>query len=425
MPGDRVLLNNHRMAASWSGRLGEDEGYLLGLLVGDGTLKSDKAVLSVWRRREAVNSGDMQGVDGVMEAALAAARSLPHGADFGGWVPVAGRDEYRLSLGAVKKLAFAVGMAPGNKAITPSIERESSAFACGFLRGLFDADGTVIGDQENGASIRLAQSDLARLEAAQRMLLRLGIASTIYRERRPAGARLLPDGKGGRRLYDTKADHELVIANDNIGTFAARVGFADTEKQARLRAVAAAYRRTPNRERFVAEIASIAHDGEADVFDVQIPGANAFDANGIHVHNCGEQPLPPYGACLLGSINLAALITEPFTPRARLDLDELARLVPDAVRLLDNTIDVSRFPLEEQLHEAKAKRRIGLGVTGLADALIECGVRYGSAEAVSLTETWMRAIRRAAYLASAELAREKGAFPLVRPRRLSRRRKRD
>lgn len=127
---------------------------------------------------------------------------------------------------------------------------------------------------------------------------------------------------------------------------------------------------------------------------------------------CGEQPLPPYGACLLGSINLAALVKDPFTPQARLDVDDLARLVPDAVRLLDNTIDVSRFPLEEQLREAKVKRRIGLGVTGLANALIECGVRYGSAEAVSLTETWMRAIRRAAYLASAELAREKAAFPL-------------
>jgi ribonucleoside-diphosphate reductase alpha chain len=127
---------------------------------------------------------------------------------------------------------------------------------------------------------------------------------------------------------------------------------------------------------------------------------------------CGEQPLPPYGACLLGSINLAALVKEPFTPQAQLDEAELTRLVPVAVRLLDNTIDVSRFPLEQQLHEAKSKRRIGLGVTGLADALIECGVRYGSAEAVALTERWMRLIRRQAYLASTAIAREKGAFPL-------------
>ncbi|MGH6990364.1 MAG: adenosylcobalamin-dependent ribonucleoside-diphosphate reductase, partial [Stellaceae bacterium] len=127
---------------------------------------------------------------------------------------------------------------------------------------------------------------------------------------------------------------------------------------------------------------------------------------------CGEQPLPPYGACLLGSINLAALVREPFTPAARLDMDELVRLVPDAVRLLDDTIDVSRFPLALQLREAKAKRRIGLGITGLADALILCGVRYGSTEAVSRTQSWMGAIRDAAYAASARLAEEKGAFPL-------------
>src|SRR5579862_9617749 len=127
---------------------------------------------------------------------------------------------------------------------------------------------------------------------------------------------------------------------------------------------------------------------------------------------CGEQPLPPYGACLLGSINLAALVKEPFTDAAVLDEGELKRIVPLAVRMLDNAIDVSRFPLEEQLHEAQAKRRIGLGVTGLADALILCGVRYGSARAVALTEQWMKAIERAAYFASVDLAAEKGPFPL-------------
>jgi len=127
---------------------------------------------------------------------------------------------------------------------------------------------------------------------------------------------------------------------------------------------------------------------------------------------CGEQPLPPYGACLLGSINLAALVKEPFTDKARLDLDELKRLVPLAVRMMDNVVDVSRFPLEAQAKEAKAKRRIGLGVTGLADALILCGLRYGSAASVSAVKSWMKALERAAYLASTELAAEKGAFPL-------------
>ncbi len=127
---------------------------------------------------------------------------------------------------------------------------------------------------------------------------------------------------------------------------------------------------------------------------------------------CGEQPLPPYGACLLGSINMARLVTDPFEDAAALDLDALNELVATAVRMMDNVVDASRFPLEAQRAEAHAKRRIGLGVTGLADALLMLGLRYGSDEAARQTEDWLHAIARAAYLASVQLAKEKGAFPL-------------
>ncbi|MCE8520337.1 adenosylcobalamin-dependent ribonucleoside-diphosphate reductase [Ruegeria pomeroyi] len=127
---------------------------------------------------------------------------------------------------------------------------------------------------------------------------------------------------------------------------------------------------------------------------------------------CGEQPLPPYGACLLGSINLARLVTNPFEDAAELDPDALQKLVATAVRMMDNVVDASKFPLPEQAAEAQNKRRIGLGVTGLADALLMLGLRYGSDEAAKQTEDWLHAIARAAYLASVELAKEKGAFPL-------------
>jgi ribonucleoside-diphosphate reductase alpha chain len=126
---------------------------------------------------------------------------------------------------------------------------------------------------------------------------------------------------------------------------------------------------------------------------------------------CGEQMLPPYGACLLGSINLAALVDRPFEDGAALDEEQLGELTRTAVRMLDNVIDVSRYPLPEQEAEAKAKRRIGLGVTGLADALLFCGVAYGSSEAVTMTRQWLGTIKRQAYCASAELAAEKGPFP--------------
>ena len=127
---------------------------------------------------------------------------------------------------------------------------------------------------------------------------------------------------------------------------------------------------------------------------------------------CGEQPLPPYGACLLGSINLAKLVRNPFEDDARLDMAELDRLTGIAVRMLDDAIDVSRFPLDAQRQEAIAKRRLGLGVTGLADALIFCKARYGSKEGIALIQSWLGAMSQAAYRASAALAREKGAFPL-------------
>ena len=127
---------------------------------------------------------------------------------------------------------------------------------------------------------------------------------------------------------------------------------------------------------------------------------------------CGEQPLPPYGACLLGSINLARLVKNPFEAGADLDVDGLSKLVATAVRMMDNVVDASEFPLLQQAQEAQAKRRIGLGVTGLADALLMTGLRYGSDEAARQTDRWLHAIARAAYLASVELAKEKGAFPL-------------
>jgi ribonucleoside-diphosphate reductase alpha chain len=127
---------------------------------------------------------------------------------------------------------------------------------------------------------------------------------------------------------------------------------------------------------------------------------------------CGEQPLPPYGACLLGSVNLARFVERPFTAEAGLDIATLEATAMTAVRLLDNVVDVSAYPLPQQAAEARSKRRVGLGITGLADALVMCGLRYGSAAAAEQASAWMAAIETAAYRSSIELAREKGPFPL-------------
>jgi ribonucleoside-diphosphate reductase alpha chain len=416
-PGDVVLLHDHRGAAGWGSAENADrdnaEGYLLGLLIGDGVIKTDCAVLSVWPGAVAVN-GDCghPGIAGVMSVALAAAHRMPHRADFAGWIAGPGQGEYRLATGALKRLAEAHGLAPRRKTITPAIERRSSAFYAGFLRGLFDADGSVQGNETHGVSVQLAHNDAERLAAVQRMLLRLGIVSTIHRARREAGPRLMPHGKATHRLHATRTQHQLVVSGDNLGVFAARIGFANATKSVRLRCAVANCRHGPNRERFVATLETVTPAGMAEVFDASVPGLNAFDANGLWAHNCGEQPLPPYGACLLGSINLAAIVDRPFTEEAALDETALDMLARTAVRFLDDVIDISRFPLQAQEKEAKAKRRIGLGITGLADALIFCRTRYGTAKSLALLERWLRILRDAAYEASADLAAEKGAFAL-------------
>ena len=410
-PGDEIQLHDHRSWNHWPGDHTESEGYLMGLLVGDGTLKQDKAVLSAWPG-EPMSTGETKrpGALAVMERALAATETLPHRSDFSGWMAVPGRGEHRMSLAAVQALAFELGMAPGQKDITTAMERASSDFYVGFLRGFFDADGTVVGTQEKGVSIRLAQSDVSRLSGVQRMLLRLGIAARIYLERRPFGHRMLPDGRGGLRSYATRSQHELVISGDNIARFSDRIGFGDTEKQGKLAELIGNYKRQPNRERFTAIVERVAADGYEDVFDVAVPGVNAFDANGLYVHNCGEQPLLPYESCNLGSLNLARMVSYEDND-VQINWERMAEVITTAVHMLDSVIDMNDYPIEEIADMSRKTRRIGLGVMGWSDLLIQLGIRYDSDEALELAERVMQFIQQETYRASAELADARGTFP--------------
>ncbi len=410
--GDRIVIHNHRHTSHWPGRHDEKEGYLLGLLIGDGTFGDGQAQLRAWPGEEMADAdASASGVLAVMKTVEEITGDLPHRSDFSGWRS-GGAGAYRfLKLAHITRIAESLNIRHGNKTVTPAVERCSSDFYRGFLRGLFDTDGSVQGSQSKGVSVRLAQSDETMLESVQRMLLRLGIASTLYRNRRTAGPRMLPDGRGGKRVYECRAEHDLVISGDNLPVFHEIVGFADTRKQSRLTALLKSYKRAFNRERFTVIVESIESDGAEETFDVQIPGINAFDANGIYVHNCGEIPLPPYGACDLGSINLTAFVHEPFSAEARLDLDGVRNTAAVATRMMDNVIDASQFPLEKQAEQARGTRRIGLGLTGLADTLIMLGLRYDEEPGRKLAADVMQAICHTAYRSSIALAKEKGPFP--------------
>ncbi|MDX1566115.1 MAG: LAGLIDADG family homing endonuclease, partial [Phycisphaeraceae bacterium] len=231
-PGDRVVLNDHRLESAWGGSYSYEEGFLIGLLIGNGGLKEDAAVLSVWKPARAVNERTCFEAGAVMAEAEAAARKLPQRADFKAWPEIKGGNEFRLSTAAVRDLSVELGIRPGANNITPAMERASSDFQRGFLRGFFDIDGAIQGSRKKGVSVRLAQSDLGRLEAVQRMLLRFGVASHIYRDRRCGADGTLAAGRSGYADDTVKPRHELVISGANLLAFAERIGFADADKQA-------------------------------------------------------------------------------------------------------------------------------------------------------------------------------------------------
>jgi intein/homing endonuclease len=356
--GDEIKLNDHR-GLEWGGNGSFDEGWLLGSLVGDGTVSSKEgqegqtltsAHLDYWGEHRAVMS----------EAAHEKLRRTVKVRSDNTGVEYAPAQKIRLASTGLAALAHSYGIHQNAKTVGDAIERASSEFYRGFLQGLFDSDGTVLGNLQKGVSIRLTQSNKETLRAVQRMLLRLGILSTLYQNRRDAQYRIMPDGRGGHKEYLTQAYHELVISNDNIQVYAEVVGFSDPGKRARLDEILSTYHRIPNRERFSATIESIKTDGVEEVYDCAVPGPNAFDANGFVAHNCGEIVLRPFEFCNLS----IAVARHEDTFESLKEKVELATLIGTIQSL------ATHFPgLRKQWQEnCEEERLLGVDITGQMDS---------------------------------------------------------
>ncbi len=391
--GDKIIVNNHRGAKGWSGKYGEKEGYMIGILIGDGSFSPKNSILNVLASKK----------DEVAEYAM----DVPYGSDFKDWRSVKSSAARSLITERVKKLANEMGIVRGRKTITDDVEKTSFDFYKGFLRALFDLYGTVQVNAGNDVSVRLVQSNIELLERVQRMLLRMGIFSKIHRNGKSTERSFLPDDTDKTKYHAIKSQHELIISKDNLIVFNELIGFEDTTKQGKLDEILADYAQKMNRESFVATVDSVEEIGIRDVYDVSVEKVHAFDANGLMAHNCGEIGLPPFEACNLGSIDVAKFYND-----GEFDHEGFKELGKIATRFLDDVIDVNVFPLPEIDEAVRNSRRLGLGIMGFADLLYMMEIPYDSEEGRKFASNLMAELALEAHQTSYELGLEKGNFPL-------------
>lgn len=306
----------------------------------------------------------------------------------------------------------------GDKRVPHSLFTASREAVIGFLKGVFTADGSLANPSNGTSYVRLTSKSKALLEDVQVLLLNLGIASSIYdRSGRARKSFNYTTVSGSGKSYESDGVcYELQVSGEDLGVFIDVVGFADERFADAIRLL----RRRPRgfyHQKYLDVVESIEPAGEKEVFDLTVPVSHSFVANGIVVSNCGEQPLLPYEACCLGSINLGAFTKPVWGDKDgsrklndRIDWAGLGKAVRAGVHFLDNLIDANKYPLPEIDEMAHGNRKIGLGIMGWADMLLDLGISYCSDEALDLADNVMGFIEEESVKASMDLAKFRGTF---------------
>lgn len=419
--GDSVILNDHT-GLEWDGDGTNDEGYLLGHLVGDGTFDNDGPLVAVWENDP--------GHTGPKDRLFNIVNNLPHRSDFKGWMRVGETPQIRIKTAAMREVSSRFGIYRGEKSNIEVVEHASSEFYKGYLRGLFDTDGHVEGSSTGpGISIRLSQSDLYLLRAVQRMLGRLGIRSAI-RTMKPAGEKEMPGG-----TYAVQQSFRLIISGRDTQKFIDVIGFEDQVKLKKWNDLADKMKRGFYEKRPSSTIAEIIHEGPKRVYDCTVDEIHAFDANGILAHNCGEIVLSPYDSCRLLLVNTVNFVKNPFTAEAYFDFGHYAEVCWVAQRLMDDMVDLEIECIDKILAKIDADpepadvkaiekdlwlkirnacvtgRRTGTGVTAVGDAVAAMSYVYGTDESIMLVEEIYKQLALNCYRSTVQLAKERGAFP--------------
>lgn len=409
--GDELLIQSGKGQFGPEGS--EDLGLLLGLLAGDGHFTNrgkgqQAAVINLWGLDRAYADRVVSYINALIASIAVTPREYRVS-------PVAIPDRNLIMIRSVllARVLEHHGFTAKTKLSVPEVVwRGSEACVKGYLRALFQCDGTVQRDDKHAyCTIRLASSEASLLKDVQSLLVNFGIFSRVLK-RREAGMRLLPDGYGGKREYRCKADHELLIGSASRDRFMQEIGFLGDEKNNKYKAWCA-QRGSAYRESFQSLVQSIEHVGREAVYDTTQPDGNNLIFNGIVTGNCGEQPLPPYGACLLGSVNLTKFVRNAFTDQASFDWDEYKEVVRVFTRMLDNVVEVNGLPLQQQRDEIMRKRRHGMGFLGLGSTVTMLRMKYGGAQSCEFTERIAREMAVAGWETALTLAHEKGPAPIM------------
>ncbi|MGH8279030.1 MAG: LAGLIDADG family homing endonuclease [Gammaproteobacteria bacterium] len=410
-PGDQLLVQSGKGQFGHEGS--KELGLLLGLITGDGHFTNrgkgqQAAVINFWGQDQTLADQVCQYVNALIANTANHIRN-----DTTRPVAVPERNMVFIRSVLLARILERFGFTAASKLRVPEvIWRGSEECVKAYLRALFQADGTVnISGNGMSCSIRLASSYPSLLKDVQMLLANIGVFCRI-RLRHKASARVLPDGKGGHKAYACKDDCELIVDGESRDVFMREVGFLLDYKNHKY-SEWVKDKSLKQHRKFVSRVGEIIFTGREAVFDTTQPDHNAVIFNGVVTGQCGEQPLPKYGACLLGSVNLTQFVRDPFTDHVHFDWDEYRDVVRVFTRMLDDVVDINGLPLPRQREEILRKRRHGMGYLGLGSTLTLLGMKYGSPESVKFTEDVSREMAVAGWEQALELAKEKGPAPIM------------
>ena len=411
-PGDELLIQSGQ--GQFGGCGDADLGQLLGLLTGDGHFTNrgkgqEAAVVNLWGSDRALADGVVAQINLLIRGMAESHRNYRVST-----VAVPERNLVMIRSVLLARVLASYWVTAKCKTAVPEIVwRGNEDCVKGYLRGLFQSDGTVniSGHEMTSCSVRLASSQQSLLKDVQILLANFAVFCRI-KKRRDAGNRVLPDGRGGAKEYACQADYELIIDGESRERFMAQIGFLTAEKNEKYEkwVVGKALNKS---QRFTSRIAEITYVGREAVFDTTQSDRNSVIFNGLVTGQCGEQPLPPYGSCLLGSVNLTKFVVDPFTENARFDWETYGKVCNVFTRMLDNVVEINGLPLEQQRNEITRKRRHGMGFLGLGSTITMLCMKYGSKKSIEFTEKVSREMAIAGWEAGLELAREKGPAPIM------------